>query len=226
MSERGGYDPNSESKLNSNRLPFDPVEKALRSQEKYQQAQRTRRIRQTIVGAIASIGALTGVGMATHAGEQSITPVDRTEQTGAERAPKPIEVEGLKPGDGVEYYDGVVVINTKELNARSGPGVIEDSSSGDSNKLDLGAESIVVSDPIIDSKDVNGTWAYATDSNGQKIYFNGDQVGTIEDLDKGGHVSLDFGKMATVKATTDRGNIAVDDSGQEHLVGTIVEVKK
>lgn len=200
--------------------------------EKAQRKERFGRIKKGIIKAIAVIAAITafvGIGLRENQNDQpdkvSITTED------IDRGVKPkgetIEIDGLKVGSSHEFVEGVFEIDPNERNVRESNHVINpDTSGGDSNIYNLNGK-IMVSDPVIVSKDFEGTWGMAADSDGKRYFFVLDSEG-ITNVETGEPFSFNTVNTyrAEVRATTTMGSVNQDKSGEKHLAATIVELKE
>ena len=139
-----------------------------------------------------------------------------------------IENNALKVGSKQVIIEGVIEINPKELNVRNQPLVVNPSmSGGDSNLIKLNSKMTVVN-PVYVKDDVDGSWWMASDANGKNYYFTGNNGGIVN-LDNGKPIS-NLGASGSSKveivATTTAGNVGKDSTGEDQLVGTIVDFKE
>ncbi len=221
MSERGGYDPNSGVKSNPDSLPFDPMKTAEKRAER-DRMKRVYKIRQRVVGSIAAIGALTGVGVMAHAMEHDVAPVDQQAQTDQETKPTELTIPDLKPGDTVDYHRGIFELNLDNINVRKSPYVNNDVDN--SNRWHLSEDSMTVINPIYVRTDENGDWYMAVDEKGDRYYFSGKVENAISDVEKGGPAQLgSSSERAVIEATTSQGVLARGTEGadEQELIGTI-----
>jgi len=236
--ERGGHNPDEGSSLDN--LSFrDRVDDRIIS---YVARHETPKMpfRHKAAAVLLLVLAAAGLTYAREGNEVSVKPVDPTEQE--HNKDKNIELDSLKVGEEVSYYDGTISIDTSKLHIRTSPMVVEEKGDGSSNRVELsgsGDSQLIVVNPALVGpywknvnveSDPNGTWYTAATGDGREIYFVGDRGG-ITNVETGAPVSLDATSVyasgasdankAEVIATTTAGVAGRDAAGEEILLATV-----